>query len=206
MMHFTDIELRRWRDEGAGAESDRVIAHVAECPACASRYADAIRSMSLTADDAQDVDDFVAVGRALGPDTPSLRRWNRTAAFGALAAAAAIAIAIVVPRFREGPPPITQTLRGTGLTAVSPSSTVADRELQFVWASGVSAPRYRIEIGDPTATIYSGEAQLSPWTMPADVRARLQRGIAYWWTVTSLDANGSAVTTSARQAFVLTAP
>jgi len=206
MTHFTDIELRRWRDGGPGADRERVIAHVAECPACASRYADAIRSAPLTADDASDVADFAAAGRAVVADVPRRQTWKRRAMVAVLAAAAVVALAIVVPRLGERPIAVTPTLRGTAVNAIAPSGSVPDRDLQFVWSSGVAADRYRIDIADANAAIYSGEASGSPWMMPADVRGRLQPGVGYWWTVTALDARGAAVTTSPRRAFAVTAP
>lgn len=50
MRPFTDIELQRWCESGPGQDRERVVAHLAECAACASHYAKAIRRHPLTAD------------------------------------------------------------------------------------------------------------------------------------------------------------
>jgi hypothetical protein len=207
MTHFTDIELHRWRDAGPGSDRDRIVAHLAQCGDCAARYADAIRSRPLAGDagDADDAAEFAEVGRRIG-GAGSTPWWKRPRVVGPLAAAAAIIVALVVPRMtsREAPP--TATLRGANVSALAPSGTVDRTALEFAWATGVSAPRYRIEVGDDRGVVYTAEAATSPLRPPAAALDVLRPGGAYWWTVTAIDQDGAVIARSERRAFALRAP
>jgi hypothetical protein len=200
--HFTDIELQRWRSQGPGADRARVVRHTAACAACATRYAAAIR----VADDAPEVDagdihDFVAAGRAVGPRTGT-PLWRQPWALS-LAAAAALLVAVVTPRFLSRSDDGPSTLRGGAVQTVSPSSTVDGRDLAFVWSSGLASHAARIEVGDADGAIQSFDAAASPARLPPDVRERLVPGHDYWWTVTLLDDRGAAITRSARRPFAI---
>lgn len=203
MTHFTDVELQRWRDNGPEGDRDRVVRHVAECAACARRYAAAIRTHDAVEPD-PDVADFVAAGRRLGSRAAPV--WRRPWALS-LGAAAAVAIAIVAPRFashEEGSP--ASVLRGGAVQALTPSGETSAADLRFGWSSGVSTGRFRIDIGDANGPIASSEAASSPWVPPAEIRARLRGGVTYWWQVAALDDRGSIVTSSARRTFAIARP
>jgi len=167
MTHFSDIELHRWRDSGPGTDRDRVIAHIAECADCASRYAAAIRNRPLQAEPANDGADFVHAARRRPP------RW-----VAPLAAAAVLIIAIAIPlSMRHREPPL--QLRGSGIQTFSSDSELA-------WASGIAAAKYRVEISGG----YSFETDKTRMAMP-----RLPPG-NYTWSVTALDAQGKPLAVS----------
>jgi hypothetical protein len=204
MTHFTDVDLARWREAGPGEDRARVIAHVAECAPCASRYAAAIRAQPRAAEPAGDVQEFVATGHQIGGRAAAAAAplWKRPWIVS-LAAAAALAIAFAVPRFLPRDRPDAPVLRGSSVSTLTPAGIVARRDLRFVWSTGLSAERFRLEIGDAAGSVYSTEAAASPWTMPDAARDRLRPDVEYWWTVTVLDATGAAVTTSPRRTFAL---
>jgi hypothetical protein len=201
--HFTDIELQRWHASGPGVDRARVVRHTAECAVCATRYAAAIRAADGGVEvDANEVDDFIAAGRAIGPraETP---RWRQPWALS-LVAAAALLVAIVTPRFLsraadDGP----ATLRGSAVQTVSPSGAVDGRDLAFVWSSGFASHAARIEVGDAGGVMHSIDAAASPVPLPPTLRERLVPGREYWWTVTLLDDRGAAITRSARRPFAI---
>jgi hypothetical protein len=143
--HFNDIELRLWRDAGPGADRDRVVAHLAECASCASRYAVEIRNRPLVADEAADAADFVAAGvRAAARPTVVPFPYVRWVV--PLAAAAVLAIAFAVPRLmiRDTGTTPTPTFRGGSVHALSPSGFVDRAGIEFVWSSGIAADRFQI--------------------------------------------------------------
>ena len=205
MTHFTDIEIHRWRASGVGSDRDRALRHAAECADCAARFAAAIRGADLDAAlPADDVADFVAVGRRYARSAASpLRRF----ALIASAAAALALVGVVVSRIEsETPPAAETTLRGTAIDPRAPSGTVDASGLRFVWSAGVSASRFRVDVGDASGIVCSGGAAQSPWTPSADAARQLRPGVDYWWTVTALDAAGAPITTSPRRAFALSPP
>lgn len=201
MTHFTEIEMRRWRDVGPGEDRDRVVAHLAECAECATRYAAAIREKPLTADEASDADQFVAAGRRAAVVRAAWhRRWTIP-----LAAAALLALAIAVPRLMRHDVEEAPTLRGAAIHALAPDGAVDREPIEFVWSSGVSAPRFRIDVRDADHVVYSTETAGSRYALPPDERAKLRPGIEYSWEVAALDAGGTTVATSERRTFTLPA-
>jgi len=191
MTHFTDAELIRWSEHGPGTDRDRVVAHVAECAACAARYAAAVRTRPLESAEA----DLVP---------PSQRR---TAQVGiVLAIAATIALAVFVARRAPVQPPIdAPVFRGGSLHAIAPDgATTADT--RFEWASGTVAARYTITVGGSSGPIYTFVAPRSPAPFPDDLRSRLVSGTDYWWTVSALDAEGRTFMVSERRPFRIRTP
>src|SRR5437868_3218965 len=51
----------------------------------------------------------------------------------------------------------TPILRGSGVSAVSPSGEVQGDAIVFEWASGLRADRFRIEVGQGDHVIYTNE-------------------------------------------------
>lgn len=200
MSHFTDIELRRWRDHGPGDDRTRIVGHLAGCSLCASRYADALRAAPLEAVEADDVSGFAAAGyRAANEAAGSGTRWRWIAA---VAAAAVVALAVLVPKLM--PPPDTGLrFRGTQLHALAPAGATAG-PLEFTWSSAIEAPRYRVEMGTGSQTLYATESTGSPVRAPESIGRALQPGTDYWWTVTALDASGQPMHLAARQTFSIT--
>jgi hypothetical protein len=187
-MHFTDIELHRWRESGPGADRERAVAHLAECADCASRYAAAIRTVPLRAEPAAEAQEFVAAGRRI----PSRRRWVVP-----LAAAAVLVIAVAIPlsmNHNKTTPGL--HFRGGGIQALAPQGTISQSQVEFVWASSIRAARYRLQIGDATGNITTTETQRS------ESKVSLKPG-NYWWTVTALDQQGKPLIESQRLTFTI---
>jgi len=209
MTHFTDAELIRWSDAGPGSDRDRVVAHVAECGACASRYAAALRTRPLEPhapqESTEDARRFAETGASLGtPPARVIPLRRRVFRIGApLAAAAAVVLAIVIARHGGNQdadtPPV---LRGATLHALVPDGE-APPGARFEWASGVAAARYRITVGGPAGPFYSTIVRASPAPFPDDLRSQLRPGTSYWWTVTALDASGQIIVVSERLDFKL---
>jgi hypothetical protein len=203
MNHFTDIELRRWREQGPGGDRARVVEHLAACGICAARYADTLRTTALDAAGvADDASDFLAAGYRAG-DAQALRgrvpwRW-----FAGLAAAALL-LALVVPRL-VAPPEEGMRFRGAQLHALAPAG-VTSGALTFTWSSAFEAPRFRIAIGSGPTLLRTAESAASPLRAPEAIVRALQPGTDYWWTVTALDASGQEIQQSPRQTFSVAPP
>lgn len=191
MTHFTDGELIRWREHGPGADRDRVVAHVAECGACAGRYAAAIRTRPL---DASEADAVVAPPR-------------RGAQIGVvLAIAATIALAVFVARRTpDQPPAAAPVFRGGTLHTIAPDGETGT-DARFEWAASVAAPRYKITVGSASGAIYTFLARSSPAAFPEELRSLLVPGTDYWWTVSALDAEGHTFLVSERRPFRIRTP
>ena len=208
MTHFTDQELRRWRDEGPGGDRARLHEHLRGCGACATRYAEAIRTAPLDAAEIAGAEAFVAAGYKAGaPDGPRVvdfpaRRWLRPAL--SLAAAAVLVAAIAVPWLsREDPDSSAGVrLRGVDIQLLSPAGDMRG-DVEFVWTSGLSAPRFRVEVGSADLTLYSTETDRPRLSMTEPLRQILKPGAEYWWEVTALDRDGSTIQSSPRQPFRL---
>src|SRR5439155_16281663 len=105
--------------------------------------------------------------------------------------------AVAVPQFiHRDNSPSTPSLRGTNVYAMSPAGTVDRRDAQFVWSSGITAGRFRIDVGDDGQVLYTTETAASPWPMPAALKDRLRSGSEYWWTLRGLDRGGAPATSS----------
>ena len=198
MTHFSDHELARWSANGPGADRDRLVEHLQTCGACATRYADAVRAARLgsgVAESTEDPAEFVAAAHALVKPA----RWRAAAWVGAAAAAAAIAVAVIVPRGDRASSATSVQFRGARVAALTPSGDV-DRLTEFVWSSGLVAPRYIVEIGSDRGVVFSATATESRLDAAAAVR-NLTAGTTYWWTVTALDDDGQRIATSPRREF-----
>ena len=181
MTHFSDIEIHRWRDSGPGSDHERIVAHIAECAECATRYAAAIREDQLLPDPA-------------GPRIRGRRRWIAPLA----AAAAVLVIAIAIPfakRRNETVPDL--HFRGAGVHALSPQGTIDQTDVEFVWTSSAAAASYRVEISNATGVIETHDTRANR------LHATLKPGVDYWWSVTALDAGGKPLTTSRRLMFTV---
>lgn len=196
MNHFTDIELHRWRDGGPGGDRMRIVEHLAACADCSSRYATAVRQRPLRAEPAHDVTDFVAAGYRV----PKRRPWIAPL----VAAAAALIVIVSIPlamRHAQSPPDL--HFRGSGIHPLAPIGTVSVRDAEFVWSSGVSVGRYRVEMGQGDRVIYTADTTHSRSSMPSSLRDLLKPGVEYWWTVTAIDTNGHGVVSSPRRTFTI---
>ena len=200
MNHFTDPELRRWQDACPPEDRDRLVAHLAECGACASRYAAALRARPLAAEEAVDAGDFGAAGyAAAAPGAAEPRQHARW--IWSLAAAAVLAAAVAVPMLQRRPVAAPEArFRGGSIHALEPAGVVP-RGTAFAWSSALEAPRFRIDVGTGDRVIVSIEADRSPAPPPPELQDRLTPGVDYWWSVTALDRSGQTLQASPRQTF-----
>jgi len=207
VIHFTDFELQRWRESGPREDRDRVVAHLAECGTCASKYAAFVRARPLPAEAATDVEEFAAAGYAVGAASASPAGGrHRVRWMVSLAAAAALVAAVAVPWvLRRDAGERELRFRGAGIHALSPAGAVRG-ELVFSWSSAIVAPRFRLEVGNATGVIYSTETDRSRVSPPLALQQRLSPGADYWWTVTGLDESGRPLQTSPRQTFSVSTP
>jgi hypothetical protein len=156
----------------------------------------------LSTASASDVKEFVAAGYRAGGISAPLPWWRMPSLVPA-AAVVVLIFALAVPQLmHREESPSTAVFRGTGIHALSPAGTIDTRTVQFVWSTGISAGRFRIEIGNGQGVIFNTEAAASPWPMPAAVKEQLRPGSEYWWQVTVLDVNGAPVSSSERRSFV----
>ncbi len=196
MSHFTDLELHRWRDSGAGAERPRVVEHLAACADCASRYADAIRSRPLQAEPAEDVADFVAAGLRV----PRRRRIPVLPALAAAAAVFIVLLALPLIVLRRPAPAPDLHFRGSGIHALVPMGAVDRNAVEFVWASGIAASRYVVQIGQGDRVVFTASTASTRLSVPPGL---LKPGADYWWTVTAFAPDGHAVASSPRRHFLV---
>jgi len=189
MTHFTDLELRRWSESGPGAARERVVAHVAECAACAASYAAAIRARPLDGEAPAGIGDFAAAGYRVA--RPQHRVWSWAVP---LAAAAVLVIALVAPHFRRQRE--TMTFRGGAIHTLAPQGAADLHSLVFTWSSAISAGRFRLQVGNAGGVIYSVETPQSRLEAPQPLRQVLEPGGEFWWTVSALDGAGKPLPSS----------
>ena len=205
MSHLSREELLRWRDEGGDRE--RVIGHIAACPACRAALAEVVRDAPLPdAPPAGDVAEFVRQGYAAHRTAGAARR--RRAWYGAgLLAAAAVAVALFRPVLTPERAPVaveSTTVRGSDIQLLVPSGPVRGA-LEFRWSSPIAAGLYRVQVRDEGgAVVYASTSAREGLPMPPEDRARLRAGRSYSWRVDALDGEGRPLATSRPLLFTVT--
>lgn len=199
MTHLLREDLVRWRDEGRVEDRPQVVAHLASCKTCAAVYAELIRTAPIKATPVLfDPADFVQRGYAVHRSSPDRARsttllsWKLWA--GAVGAAAALVVMIVLLPSQK---PDSFDTRGTKIELLAPEPP--GRPALLEWKSGLAATSYRVELKDAAGgEVYATTTAASQTMLPADVVATLAAGGSFTWSVTALDADGRAVTTSSR--------
>jgi hypothetical protein len=205
--HLSRDELVRWRDTPSEAERARVLSHIAQCDACSGLLAELMRTRPIaTPPQRFDGREFVERGyRAADPSRVRVLRFTPRIA-AALAAAAAILLAIVLPGLRGGPetvPTDTNAVRGGRIQAIAPVGDV-DGPIAFSWSSPVSASRYAVEVLDGSGQrVFFGETRETRLVADetGDLARALEPGARYTWTVAALDADGETIVRSAPREF-----
>jgi hypothetical protein len=205
--HFTERELQQWSATGPGEAGPRLVEHLAACPACATRYAAAIRSLPVSAEPVSpdEARAFAATAYAIPARTSAVVPFRARARwFVPLAAAAAVIAAIGIPYLttRRPAPNGEAVFRGGALHSLEPAGAV-DRAASFAWSSAIPAATYRLEVGDATGVIVTRQTASSTLQLTSDEAQRLKAGVDYWWTVTALDRDGRTLGSSQRQAFTI---
>jgi anti-sigma factor RsiW len=203
MTHLTPEELRRWRDEGAEVDRQRVVTHLAECDACGARFAELVRTPSPGALPVRlRPEEFRPRGhRAFAHRQPGLMRWP--ALHPALAIAATLIVvagiaALLAPDERSSNP----VVRGTTASVVlqAPVGVVTDvSAVSFEWA-GESTSGYRLRVFDlsaPATPLIDRDVTGLGYDPTQEERARLRPGGTYHWFVEYQTAAGTATVSPA---------
>ena len=203
MAHLTRGELVRWRDVGADADRERMVAHLAECDECAAACAELVRTPPLEASDAVfDPEAFVATGyRARARQRRGWRALNwRPIALAA--SVALVVVAVVGPLWRTGERGKRAVLRGVDdtLTLVRPVGDISGADgLVFEWTS-TSAGRYRLTVSDLAnldAPLIARDVTEPRYAPTSTERERLAKGHEYHWFVEYRDTGGRTVSSPA---------
>ena len=207
MTHFTEAELKRWSESGPGTDRDRIVSHVVECFACMTAYSESIRDRKqVEIGSGEDLGDFVQAGYASRNRGGKAKLFTMAKWAVPLAAAAAIAIVISIPRLKPTQESSSQIhFRGPALQALSPqgdSATVSE----FRWASSVSASKYVITVGENATVLMTANSPEPRWSASPQLIASLKPGHAYWWSVTAIDQDGSTIVSSDKQPFTVRQP
>ena len=209
MTHLTPDELQRWLADGSPADRDRVVSHLAACDACLAACAQMVRERPVDAAPAC-LDEARFIPRGLAVRTPP--RPVRAPVWGswrlAVAAAALVVIAIVVPLSRRAlaPSPEGATRGAAGFSSIAPAGAVTP-PVVFRWHRFAAADRYLVDVYGPDrehlASLTARDLQASP---TPELAARLRPGEGYSWTVTALDAAGEPIATTPLQEFRIAPP
>jgi hypothetical protein len=203
MTHLSRETLIAWRDHPTAEGRAHVVTHLAICDACTAAFADLVRTRPPGAPPQHfNAAEFTARGLGVRARVASRRsRW--TWGWAALATAAVVVVAVFVAQ--PDVPPVSTSRGGTAaLQALVPAGLVDDAST-FTWTSTNDAGPFRLEISDAAGTVVfdTRVAGKLAFTLPADVRARLQRGVEYRWSVSRLDARGDTVDASALVRFTV---
>jgi len=88
------------------------------------------------------------------------------------------------------PQPGYRSSSSDSVVILSPSGKMAGPPEEFRWQSFAGAKAYKFELVDKSLKIiYSQKTSSSSLILPAAVRAELQKGTIYAWSVEALDAN-----------------
>lgn len=200
--HLTTEEASAYVDRTLSpADQARIDAHLSHCDACREEVV-AVRRL---------LDDALAM--------PRTSRWRRPASIAAVAALAAAAVFLMVPRETSGPrESMPEPVRGatsavgapmpvsdrTALTTVSPGpgDAVDAAGLRLVWRRSLGDATYHVYVMEPDGTErWSGMTSDTSIAVPAS--AALVHGRSYRWYVEALHADGSS-TRSASEPFAVT--
>jgi hypothetical protein len=210
MTHLTRDELRRWWMEGAPAERERILSHLAECDDCGALYGDVIDAEPVRPGTAPAFPDLVPRGyRAYRVGRrPFGLHWRSPRVLVACGAAAVILLAVIVPALRESTTPADpagDAIRGTSLQPLAPIGRI-DPPVQFRWVSPVEAARYTVEIRDERrALLFVLSTETESVDLPRDELARLTPGRTYSWEVIALGPGGEEIMRAPARSFVVSA-
>lgn len=194
--HLDHDDLRQWRDDPQSSDRDRIVAHLAVCDVCGSRYAEMVRTAPATAVEPPfGAEAFRARGYAVLAGPSRWRKALRMRALVPLAAAAALVFAagayLLVPRQPE------TVMRGgeTGVELVRPSGvTVAAGDLRFEWRAPEDATRQSLFVFDLASLdepVISREDVRTGYVPTEEERQRLRPGVTYRWFVEHRGPGGS---------------
>jgi hypothetical protein len=209
MTHLSPEELRRWWEEGAPADRERVIGHLAACDQCAALYERLIDERPL--DTALEPPDaaLIAAGRGVyrrdQPATAATRPARPMRWIGIAAAAAAVLVLAVQFYGRPDPlvPPADETVRSTAIQPLSPDGAVS-APFVFAWSSPVQAPRYELTVRDGRGmSVWTVTVEATRLEAPAELLMRLASGEEHTWQATAINLRGERTVQSPPRRFVV---
>lgn len=169
--------------EISGAERERAEAHFAVCAACRGELVEV---------------------RRLADSAPRIRR--PAPAVGIAAAAVillAAGLATLSGRLATPDGPVVRASDPVAVAALhavapAPGASLPASELRFVWNAAPAGSTYRVVVLDASGSpLWAGETADTTAVVPSEIV--LEPGATYFWFVDALSADGSSLTTGARQ-------
>jgi hypothetical protein len=210
MTHLARDELRRWWNEGADADRDRIVGHLSVCDRCAVLYGEVIDEQMMDVSAADAPPELLAAGyAAYRPAATPPRRpvsW-RIPRLAAMAAAAAVVLAVLSPfvlrRETSLVPPDDQTIRSSVIQPLSPVSEVTGA-FAFEWSSPIAADAYELVVyRRDTEILWMGRVTGTRFQPTAELLNQLEPGTEYSWQVTGIGGRGERTIQSPRQRFLV---
>lgn len=189
--HLELDELRRWRDDPAPADRERIVGHLATCDTCGGRLAELMRTAPLTTSPALrfELAAFQEQGYRAGP-AATTRGWRTAPGLRVLAplAAAAVLVLAVATYVVRSPEPDERILRGdgAGIELIAPSGRDIPRDdLRFEWkadaANGFDLRVYDLVVLD--VPVIEKDDVTSGYVPTGAERQRLRPGVTYRWFI-----------------------
>jgi hypothetical protein len=191
MMHLSKTELLRWHSDGTATDRQRLMTHLALCPACAAALAEIVRTSPTDADPlAFDPKDFASRGATFAPTATS---DGTLRGYWPLAAAAVLVLSVGAVLWpRAEPIEMTSTLRGAdaAVSLVRPDdnadTAVPRDQLVFEWISANEDLLARLvvtSLSAPDRPAISRPNVRSGYRPSSGELAALTPGVTYRWFV-----------------------
>jgi hypothetical protein len=219
-----------WDRLGA-ADRASVEAHLATCTECRAERAMA-RAFDAEVSDAEaaDVDWVVARlsahdgltragadARATAPTGESSRTrrfssrdtsWMRLAAALVLLLGGGLLLRVALPPQAGLPaPPERGTVRSAAIEGLTPDGAVPEPPAELRWNPAPGASGYRVRLlGVDDRVLWDARVATPLVELPDELRARLDAGVSYPWTVDALDASGNPMHRSGSATFRIAPP
>jgi len=164
--------------------------HVQLCPECALIVQRAGERIE-TPDDLTWARAERELDRRAAPWKPARRlRWHAVGLAATLVIAAGLGWVLLLP-----PAGIDPTVRGTGLSAVSPAAIVTELD-EFAWTTFPLAARHRVTLAQDETVVWQQSTTGHHLEPPDNVTNALEAGVSYRWRVEALDDSGQVLTAS----------
>jgi len=164
--------------------------HVQLCPGCALIVQRAGERVE-TPDDLTWARAERELDRRAGPWQPARRhRWHAIGLAATLVIAAGLGWMLLLP-----PAGIDPTVRGTGLSAVSPAAIVTELD-EFAWTAFPLAARHRVTLAQDETVLWQQSTTGQHLELPANLTNALEVGVRYRWRVEALDDSGQVLSAS----------
>ncbi len=208
-----DAAVRVFLDETDPKEKFELLRHILMCPECGTDF-EAVRAVwkrsgdilkTIEQDGPLPVDAAPRLKALAGDEIKklmSLRRTGKRSAFGPryiLGGAAGVLLIVVAALLLRNPFSRyglqERTSSGRDFIVFEPWDVTRQRPLVFRWKSFAQVDHYELEILDPgLTTVFSqGGITSSSYSLPEEVRGRLQKRQTYFWKVTAYLGSGQSI-------------